>query len=180
MVLNLKLLVFLRLLLPRQSLRYTHIWFLCTFLTFVCIFVHLYMCICVHFLTFVCIFVYFKYKLAHMISYLFTHTFSHLLSPKSSYDLMWFHMGFHVIKCVKFMWFNSWNSCDFMSEITWEIICDHLRLFQPGRKLAKIRILLLRDCQEKIQMDFLERSRLTNFGITIPTTRIGSSASYLF
>ena len=63
-----------------------------------------------------------------------THTFSHLLSPKSSYDLMWFHMGFHVIKCVKFMWFNSWNSCDFMSEITWEIICDHLRLFQPGRR----------------------------------------------
>jgi hypothetical protein len=74
----------------------------------------------------------FSYKLAHMISYLFTHTFSHLLSPKSSYDLMWFHMGFHVIKCVKFMWFNAWNSCDFMSEIPWEIICNHMRLFQPG------------------------------------------------
>ena len=74
----------------------------------------------------------FSYKLAHMISYLFTHTFSHLLSPKSSYDLMWFHMGFHVIKCVKFMWFNAWNSCDFMSEIPWKIICNHMRLFQPG------------------------------------------------
>ena len=99
-------------------------------------------------------------------SYDLKFIYSYILTSSQSEILIWSHVISYVISYV--------ISCDFMSEIIWEIIweiiCDHMRLFQPGRRKNIYWIFWLANNKPICLMLTSVESSFSSFLFKIPNT----------